>query len=626
MTKYTGDSKEVKKAYGGTKISGGLTGQAGRPLLLAVLSASSWPWRYYCNMDAAQVRAKHQTLQPADRLRAPGLTRAAVEVLVAMVQSMDDENRLGTQQNLLSILMDDALWQSTLAIIHEMDLHEHDVGSLQQFREWHSSSLGVVASDGRISRVRNVWTKMQSRLRDGVRTGSSSNNSSSPRAALPAATTQRSGVDSSAASLFRSAGAAALDMSSRWRIGSGMRVLGSTFPSDLPAAPSYGGTIPHYSGRPTAYLGAMDRMTLPESPYEGSLAAWWDSKVAEHHATPMHVPLLELSTAPVVLEIAEVLRCSSGVAFADQEELSRLGRADATPRLYTCHMPVVTASHPRRWVLLRFDPATGLTRAYTYGVQLLASLMEVPPGDALRVGLAGVTESEALSMLGNGVNAADCARVAKLAISLLPGVDSGRTVVLADMACGCGAAIGCFVRELPGRCRIAFAADIARSCGLAFTTSFGGMLERFFPDAHSEESQQGMTSLGRVDILFAGFPCPPVSAANRLNTMNPHRRSSIEGLLSLVYAALAYVEKSLPRVVVLETADGLCLSADMRAVWRRLEATVRARSPGYEWGYVRTRAIHAGTLGTRNRLWLVGRCCSGESAQDSSEVPSHPSP
>ena len=110
-----------------------------------------------------------------------------------------------------------------------------------------------------------------------------------------------------------------------------MRVLGSAFPADLPVAPSYDGLVPHYSGRPAVYLGAMAPIAIPASPYEGRPANWWDSKAAVHHATPLHVPVLKIPGPPVVSRIAEVLRHCSGVALADQEVMVRLGTADTTP-------------------------------------------------------------------------------------------------------------------------------------------------------------------------------------------------------------------------------------------------------------------------------------------------------
>ena len=84
--------------------------------------------------------------------------------------------------------------------------------------------------------------------------------------------------------------------------------------------------------------------------------------------------------------------------------------------------------------------------------------------------------------------------------------------------------------------------------------------------------------------------------------------------MALIHAALTYVHEARPRCVILETTDGVRRSADMRAVWMRMETVVRARSPGYKWVYIRTKALHAGTLNARDRVWMVG--CSAPETLD----------
>ena len=535
-------------------------------------------------MDAARARAQHQALPLQERYRAPPLTRTAIEALVSTIHSIEDEKALGIQKTLLALLTAAKLWKHAMQHMGQLGVKGTDLQTLKDFREWHARQLGQITSpERRTGRARNIWIKLQAKVK-----------APSPHTARSTPTPRRTVAPTDA-----------VPANEQWTLGTAARVLGSGPPLNLPRAPSYEGPIPTYSGRAVTDSGTMAPVTLPSSPYEHDLATWWASKAAEHHATPLTIQILKARGSPVVTSIADKLRACSGVAFTDSEELRRLEKKDGAPTMYTNHMPVVTASHPQRWILLRLCD-DGVVRAYTYGVQLLASLLEVPPGDELRKGLTQVPESEAMAMVGNGVNARDCARVIEYAATLIPEINEMREITIADMACGYGSALACFMRAFPTRCKIRFAADLARSCGVALTTSFGDVLENFYPDAHSEESQRAMARLGRVDFLFMGFPCPPLSRANRVGTEDRRRQQAIEDLMALEYAALAYVQEARPRCVILETTDGVRQSADMRAVWMRMETVVRARSPGYKWVYTRTKALHAGTLNARDRVWMIG--------------------
>jgi site-specific DNA-cytosine methylase len=189
----------------------------------------------------------------------------------------------------------------------------------------------------------------------------------------------------------------------------------------------------------------------------------------------------------------------------------------------------------------------------------------------------------------------------------------GTRVRASGMCDGCGCMMGCLQRAVGADLAIGFMSDVAVSAATALHAGFGDITQRILGSAHRPEDQEAMLELGQMDILLAGFPCTPISNANRRSTLVtedgrqlPLRREQLERLLSLIWTSLAYAEHTRPRFILLETVGALRDSLEMRQVFLRLEETLCTRLPGYHWSFTRSNAADAGSINERDRLWIMG--------------------
>ena len=123
--------------------------------------------------NAARLRVMHQALPLQELQRSPPLTVSAADALVSVVQSIDEESRIGVHQALLTILTTAELWSSAQGCMRQLGVESADLQTLRDFRNWHSRNLGQVASsERRAAKARNIWTKLQARCKTSVQTGS----------------------------------------------------------------------------------------------------------------------------------------------------------------------------------------------------------------------------------------------------------------------------------------------------------------------------------------------------------------------------------------------------------------------------------------------------------------------
>lgn len=314
------------------------------------------------------------------------------------------------------------------------------------------------------------------------------------------------------------------------------KVTDAGLPTGLSPAPVYEGVLPiyeyHGSRRSIWDVSEMNEYSLPhETPVTDSLAAWWDS--ITRISSPTRVTARQIPALGVMQSFRTQLLQHSGVAFVSRDRLNAEG-AHATP--YPFNLPTVTANHPADWILL--DARHGRSvRAFQLDVGTLASALEIPPSDCVRTGLAMVPASEAMAMLGNGVNAMDAARHVQRLLQL-DGWEPGQKRVCCGFCDGGGLLAGVFRRALGSDMSIKFASDIAAPCCVAFEGAFGDITERFFGSSHEVEDVDAMISMGQVDYCYCGFPCCALSQGNRHSTATDERKEQIAQLMALIWHAL----------------------------------------------------------------------------------------
>ena len=109
----------------------------------------------------------------------------------------------------------------------------------------------------------------------------------------------------------------------------------------------------------------------------------------------------------------------------------------------------------------------------------------------------------------------------------------------------CHRAVALIASENPGfQVTQVFACEVARDARTVLSADFPSL--RFFGDACEDAGR-----MPDCDVLVAGFPCQPYSAANR------HRKGSADKRSDVVRAIVEYVQRAQPRVVVLENVPGI---------------------------------------------------------------------
>ena len=545
---------------------------------------------------AYRARLDHQALQVEDRVYAPGIPMSTARTLQQVVKVYAGRHSLSRPMALRAIILDDELWQTEVASTVDAASGSAAIDS-QQWVNSQRRRLGLIAEDTETyASSRNIWTVVQKTAKNGH------SRVQAPRASPTPRKKPAHGFVYGLGCLVS-------------------KVADAQLPKGLPQAPTYVGPEPFAIWEQGSRGGAtiVDGSTMqeyalpPVSPRFASLEAWW-SYILET-STPAHIDNSKIpgASGASLAAITAAAKSNGGVCLVDREELkARRERVS----IYTDVIPAVTSSHPQA-ALVVHAPLRRPAKLYLLSASALASVFDVPlEPDRLRRALSAVSDAEARAMLGNGVNALDCGRQMHEILRSMawkPGV----RVKAAGMCDGCGCMIGCLQRAVGEDLRINFLSDVAATAASALHAGFGDITERILGSAHRPEDQAAMVELGQVDILCAGFPCTPISNANRRSTLYaeagrhiPIRREQLELLLSLIWTSLEYAEKTRPRFVLFETVGALRDTLEMRQVFLRLEAILHARLPGYAWKYTRSNATEAGSMNERDRLWIRGEAPS----------------
>ena len=134
-----------------------------------------------------------------------------------------------------------------------------------------------------------------------------------------------------------------------------------------------------------------------------------------------------------------------------------------------------------------------------------------------------------------------------------------------------------------------FACDVGRSPRKVLSADFPGL--RVFGDVAADGAR-----LPPCDVLVAGFPCQPFSAANR------RRKGSADERCQVIEHILRYIERAAPKLVLLENVVGLLSYG--RDVF--LALTRRLQAAGYSIALQTLRSdVHGGVPQCRRRLFIM---------------------
>ena len=154
----------------------------------------------------------------------------------------------------------------------------------------------------------------------------------------------------------------------------------------------------------------------------------------------------------------------------------------------------------------------------------------------------------------------------------------------------CHRAAALIASENPGfQVTQVFACEVARDARTVLSADFPSL--RLFGDACEDAGR-----MPDCDVLVAGFPCQPYSAANR------HRKGSADKRSDVVRAIVEYVQRAQPRVVVLENVPGIL-------AWGQdvlLHISKEFQASGYQLDFKTLSSdLHGGVPQRRRRLYVL---------------------
>ena len=530
--------------------------------------------------DADRARVDHQKLQPEDRHYSTNLDGVVASNLLAAVRKQCEGRVTSYSHMLVEVLRQEWRWKKALpSIVPARDSDGRRM--LGEWREYQLRRLGNVTrkTRGEASVGRNVWAVLLRVERKWKALG------------------QEEEVSEAAQRVDTAVRAAS-------RV---TKVLHAALPAGLEDAPQHEGSVPfaiHERGNSTPFIvdtSGMEEQTQPVLPFaSSSLASWWDAVQSTEGAT-----VGGWNTAGLTRALARMYggkaRAASGVGFISRADIKKAGM-DA--RVHTETMPAVVAHHTQSHVLVDGrgggDPGVWLLTA-----RGLAACFGFAKDARISRGLSAVSDAEGRAMIANGVDAAGCMARLNAALAKL-GWSKGQSITAAGLCDGVGTMMACLCKLTGRDLAIGFMSDVAVSAELAVQAGFGDKLGSFFRTVHADEDVAGMIAVGELDLLIAGFPCTPLSSAQRRPMTDDDRREDLQKLMNLMYAALRHAEAVRPRCVLLETVGALRVGLDMRCIFLQVETVLCARLPGYSWSFVRSNASDTGNRMERDRLWITG--------------------
>ena len=137
-----------------------------------------------------------------------------------------------------------------------------------------------------------------------------------------------------------------------------------------------------------------------------------------------------------------------------------------------------------------------------------------------------------------------------------------------------------------------FAVDSSSDCIKMIKQNFANQIKSI---VHSCMSKLDIDSLPYVDILAAGFPCQPWSAANR------KRKGVSDPRASVVLYILKYIERRKPKLVILENVCGLVYK--YRAVMDAIKAKLDVLGYSVSWKILDSKKV--GYVPQSRRRWYL---------------------
>ena len=158
-----------------------------------------------------------------------------------------------------------------------------------------------------------------------------------------------------------------------------------------------------------------------------------------------------------------------------------------------------------------------------------------------------------------------------------------------DICSGLGC-VGLAMREIIGTHTYEFAADIDPNCRY-------NLRHNFSPEVWHDDIKN-ITSLPKVDLFSAGFPCQPFSSINNLTNGVKHPKHD---LFTDVLRCLKLCD---PEIFILENVKGLLFKSNteyFKYICKCLDET------GYNWAFKLMNSKNYGTPQSRSRVYFVGK-------------------
>ena len=281
----------------------------------------------------------------------------------------------------------------------------------------------------------------------------------------------------------------------------------------------------------------------------------------------------------------------------------RLGATDLAGFIWRARIPTLGTSRSNHVVLARVNTAN-VVETRKCSSEELASAMGIPLQHAVRAGLRAVTENQAISLVGQGVEMG-CA-VTALANGLRRANMTDTMEPITYGAAACGLDLTAVAMEsLRPHMRYVFAVEAMAIPSRAHRAGWARHQPRYFTLAHD---QTQITHMPHVQVWVWTGRCNPYTKWSRRSPLE--KAAAKQRAAEEMHAAFGYVRMHKPRVVVGENVAALGSGGEGQ-VWRTFLAILHDAGE-YEWAWqvLNPVQVHGDAAINRSRFWYVGVLCS----------------
>ena len=388
-----------------------------------------------------------------------------------------------------------------------------------------------------------------------------------------------------------------------------------TKPGQLPPAPIFS-TAAAWKGRMNQGLRDQTKLELDTTPnhirrtetYHKWLLPWpeLDAIGKAQIAKTQEAATWKLGEA---LDTGETVAVRWGKLREMQQSAQKLGQPalDTTAinqHLWRKALPTLGTNRGNHVTLLRKDDVGKLHMRMMHS-QELASPMGLPLTHPIRDGLRAVTESQALSLMGQSLQMG-CATIAcKNGLQRAGFTDTMQEITYGAAACGIDL-MAAAVLALRPNMRYLMAVEAVDIAARAHKAAWKEQSISYFTEAHNQNQIRDMP---RVQIWAWTGRCNPFTKWSRRpkHEAAEARRRALEEM----HAAFGYARLHKPKIIVGENVSNIGVGSEGQ-IWRSLLAILHAAGD-YEWAWQvldPTTSLREDVPMNRSRFWYVGvlRC------------------